>query len=131
MGFDGLSDDLLSRRVVGAAAKLDIGPKSQASPLTVRELRCLHAELELVDGELWDKVAAGAILFAVYSRARWTDLQHAEEVFVDQVDGSPYYLEARVLYHKTRRSNTWGGSAIWCLPKRDQRLCPLMCRSKP
>ena len=112
VGFDGLSDDLLSRRVVGAAAKLDIEPKSQASPLTVRELRCLHAELELVDGEFWDKVAAGAILFAVYSRARWTDLQHAEEVFVDEVDDSPYYLEARVLHHKTRRSNTWGGSAM-------------------
>ena len=52
------------------------------------------------------------MLMATYCRARWNDLQHPEELFLDEVFGAPFFLEARVVHHKTRRANTGAGSAM-------------------
>ena len=112
VGFDGISDELLSRRVLGASSSIAQGPSSQASPLLVVQLRCPHKIFEDLEEENWDRLAAGAILMAIYSRARWNDLQHAIELFLDEVFGVPFFLEARVTHHKTRRANTWAGTAM-------------------
>ena len=77
---------------------------AQAEPLKVDELKLLHNVLQT--GSTWDKVFAGAILFATYSRARWADLMHTDQIVVDRDDGQTIAsLEALTSTHKTMRSS--------------------------
>ena len=90
-----------SKRCHGSAQQKDFRPRKQASPFTVDELARLHLVLEK-DPELWNRVMAGAVLLAVYGRARWEDLEHAEELIVDRESGgTASYIEAGVGVHKT------------------------------
>ena len=76
---------------------------SQASPLQVAELQKLHEVLEL--GEPWGQVFAGAALFAVYARARWSDLMHCCDLILDRDrDGNVCFLEGHTMVHKTMRA---------------------------
>ena len=101
LGITGFADTCTSRRCRGVCMADKIRPVGQASPLSVKELEVLHKYL--ADGEdPWDAVAAGTILLAVYSRARWADLMHTEAWVIDvDESGSPAYLECRVQVHKT------------------------------
>ena len=104
LGVLQLEDICVSRRCRGAC-KDDLPVQVvQASALTVEELRRLHGRLASQE-DLWDSLAAGAILLAVYTRARWSDLMHTESWVIDyEEDGSIAYIECRVGVHKTMAS---------------------------
>jgi hypothetical protein len=104
LGVGALQTLVDSRRCLGAASQTKLGCPRQASPFTVAQLRRLHKVLR--DGtELWDQAMAGMILFCVYSRSRWSDAQHAEELKPDFDDaGQLQYLEVRTAVHKTARA---------------------------
>ena len=107
LGVSQLGAELLSKRVVGASKYQNLGPRRQASPFTVKELRVLHEILQSEAEDLWDRVMAGATLCAVYSRSRWSDLQHAESMEADPCQWDPVFLEFKVMDHKTKRANAW------------------------
>ena len=107
LGVSQLGAELLSKRVVGASKYQNSGPRRQASPFTVKELKVLHEILQSEAEDLWDRVMAGATLCAVYSRSRWSDLQHAESMEADPCQWDPVFLEFKVMDHKTKRANAW------------------------
>ena len=66
-----------------------------------------------------DKYLLGGILFAIFSRSRWSDLQFIDKMWLDQTEckGEPFgFLEARTKFHKTST-----GLA------RKRRYMPLVC----
>ena len=76
----------------------------QASPLTVEELFRIHQVLQ--EQCNWDSVFAGAVLFVVYSRARWADAMHSGELVPDRDDtGTTRFLEACATVHKTMHAS--------------------------
>ncbi|CAE7280308.1 NaCP60E [Symbiodinium sp. CCMP2592] len=90
-----------SKRCHGSAKQRDFKARVQASPFTVAELTKLHHILA-TDAELWNRLMAGALLFATYGRARWEDLSHAESITVDRGEnGEAAFIEAGVGVHKT------------------------------
>eukprot|EP00435_Cladocopium_sp_Y103_P048826 s883_g14.t1 len=92
-----------SRRCMGATMSDIPSTIKQASALKVDELRILHGTL--LSGEAWDKVFCGAILFATYARARWSDLMHCDQVLPDvDEEGVVQYLEGRTAVHKSMRA---------------------------
>ena len=103
MGVDELSECENSKRCKGAA-KQDV-PREvrQAAPLKVADVEKIHSILHTDNG--WNAMFCGAILMAIYSRARWGDLMRCESIIFDpDMDGSIHYVEARVGRHKTRHS---------------------------
>ena len=104
LGVGALQALIDSRRCLGAASQTKLGCPRQASPFTVAQLRKLHAVLR-EGSEPWDQAMAGMLLFCVYSRSRWSDAQHAEELKPDFDDaGKLQYLEVRTAVHKTARA---------------------------
>ena len=95
-----LRDAVTSKRLHGCTIADVPGGVTQASPLTVDELRKLHTILhERCD---WTAVFIGAVLFVVYSRARWADAMHSCSFVVDKDEqGVTRYLEASSAVHKT------------------------------
>eukprot|EP00435_Cladocopium_sp_Y103_P060835 s17_g22.t1 len=56
---------------------------------------------------VYDRYFIGCLLFACYSRARWSDLAHMQSFFYDTIEkeGTSYgYVEARTRVHKTSTS---------------------------
>eukprot|EP00438_Fugacium_kawagutii_P023003 Skav205111 [mRNA] locus=scaffold1864:7135:8145:+ [translate_table: standard] len=76
MGIDECDRMLQGRRCWGAATSDSVKEKSQASPLTVKELKILHSVLEH-DTDHWNRAFSGMVLFVTYSRARWSDAEEA------------------------------------------------------
>eukprot|EP00435_Cladocopium_sp_Y103_P051567 s3063_g16.t1 len=107
LGVCNLAQDLLSKRVVGASKFSAPGHRRQASPFTVAELVSLHTVLQDVHSDVWDRTMAGAALCAIYSRSRWGDLQHAEEMIADPDVWNPAFIEFTVREHKTKRAGAW------------------------
>ena len=92
-----------SRRCRGAIAARPVERGNQAAPLSCEDLKHLHDVLD--KGQPWDKVFAGACLFCVYARARWSDFVHATKIVADtDFAGKVCYLEAPVFVHKTMHS---------------------------
>lgn len=92
-----------SRRCMGTTTSDVPAVIKQAEPLRVDELKILHAKL--LQGEPWDKVFAGSILFAVYARARWADLMHVDHIVIDKDQEMVVrFLEGHTSTHKTMRS---------------------------
>ena len=90
-----------SKRCHGVISAGPLGKANQAEPLTVANLERLHAILEGT-GDAWDKLASGAFLFCVYSRARWSDFIHGSQVKLDRFsDGRISYVEMDIAIHKT------------------------------
>ena len=103
IGLKELAHLTSSKRCVGAVGVRNSGPKRQASPFKVEEVRTLHAVLHDPDEETWTRALAGTVLFAIYSRSRWSDLQHAESLHVDMDShGKPAYVELQISSHKCR-----------------------------
>ena len=103
MGVDELTDCTNSKRCKGAA-KQDV-PREvrQAAPLKVSDVEKIHNILHTDNG--WNAMFCGALLMAIYSRARWGDLMRCESIIFDpDMDGSICYVEARVGRRKTRHS---------------------------
>ena len=99
--IDELHKSISSKRCHGVISAGPLGKASQADPLTVANLERLHAILE-GSGDAWDKLASGAFLFCVYSRARWSDFIHGGQVKLDRFsDGRISYVEMDATIHKT------------------------------
>eukprot|EP00435_Cladocopium_sp_Y103_P059351 s1613_g21.t1 len=95
---------LLQGRVLRALSTRD--PTQQARALTVEEVRALEDMVANASNVL-DKYFAGCMLFALYSRARWSDLASMQSLFYDVVDtheGPFGFIEARTRIHKTSNS---------------------------
>ncbi|CAE7839749.1 NaCP60E [Symbiodinium sp. CCMP2592] len=87
-------------------------PRVQASPFAVEELSKLHRIL-FEDPEPWNQLMAGSLLFCVYSRARWEDLEHADRLIIDRADdGMAAYIEASVGVHKTMGAKIMKGQLL-------------------
>ena len=78
--------------------------RKQARPLTVSEVIYLESVLRNSSIDLVDRFAAGAFLFALFGRCRWSDLRHVNNFFLDtnEVDGRTIgYMEFTTFSHKT------------------------------
>ena len=54
-----------------------------------------------------DAYMLGAIIFAILSRSRWSDLKHIHQIWIERTEyeGGLYgFVEARTKYHKTATS---------------------------
>ena len=103
LSMDELEDAIKSRRCSGATRANVPSPVLQAAALTVDELKRLHSTL--LEGEVWDRIFAGSILFAIYSRARWADLMHCDQVLLDRDDNDILrFVEGHTATHKTMRA---------------------------
>ena len=92
-----------SKRCKGVGVRVANGPTRQADPLTVSESIALHRCLEH-DEESWNKLAAGSFLLAVYSRSRWSDLQHTEKLTPDFLRDVAVYLNGTIYDFKTAQT---------------------------
>ena len=75
-------------------------PTEQARPLTVAEVLRLEVMLDTVR----NKYFIGCILYAIYSRSRWSDMANIHHFFFDVIDTNdgPFgFVEARTRIHKT------------------------------
>ena len=101
-----LRDVVASKRLHGCAIPAVPSCVVQAAPLTVEELTRLHEVLhEQCD---WNAVFAGAVLFVVYSRARWADAMHSCSLLQDKDEaGTTRYLEAESAVHKTMHASMY------------------------
>ena len=92
---------IVSKRCYGAISGGPVNRANQAAPLSVRDLVCLHETLESSE-DIWDCMMAGAALFCIYSRARWSDFVHCGKLKLDRFsDGTVAYVDADVAIHKT------------------------------
>lgn len=77
-----------------------------ARPLSVSEVARLEFAMEKPMDNI-DKYMIGCILFAIYSRSRWSDLKFVDELWLDKQlykDLPIGYVESRTKYHKTATS---------------------------
>jgi len=78
--------------------------RKQARPLTVSEVIYLESVLRNPSIDLVDRFAAGAFLFALFGRCRWSVLRRVSNFFLDtnEVDGRTIgYMEVTTFSHKT------------------------------
>ena len=86
-----------SRRIAGICQSRAIArpPKKQADSLTLNAIRILE-RATCQAAHVYDRLCFGTFLIALYSRARWNDLQHASSIEVDsptpefRYDGSSF-----------------------------------------
>ena len=104
MAVDELEPLTASARCKGACHGDILQEKVQASPLKVSELKRIHDLLYTCEDQ-WVCMFCGAVLMAVYCRARWGDLMRAVRVILDyDRDDTLQFLEARTGRHKTMRA---------------------------
>ena len=108
LGVKELDPFIGSKRCFGNALVSAPKEKRRAAPLLVEELTKLQRILE---GQLddshddWDRLFCGTVFMAVYSRSRWADLMHSENIFYDRdKEGHIVFVECAVGVHKTMRS---------------------------
>ena len=78
--------------------------RKQARPLTVSEVTFLESVVKDSSVDSFDRYAAGAFLFALFGRCRWSDLRHVSHFFLDvnTIDGKTIgYMEFATFSHKT------------------------------
>ena len=98
----------MSKRCLGSAGKRNEGPRKQASPFRLDEMRTLHEVLHDVSEDTWTRVFVGTVLMAIYSRSRWSDLQHAESLDLDiNFFGEISYVELKITNHKCQESTAF------------------------
>ena len=102
LGVSGLERAISSRRCLGAAKSDFPRDRKQAVPLTVEQLKILHAKLQNQGEDVWNRLFAGAVLCVVYARSRWGDAQHACRWALDfDSSGAVAFLEISVANHKS------------------------------
>ena len=108
MGLPFHADILADRRLQGRAKRLagERPEATQQTPLTVEAVAKLE---KLVAGRLLctvDTYVLGGLLFALFSRSRWSDLKQIRSIWIDFDDDDCVsgFVEARTREHKT--SNT-------------------------
>ena len=109
--IDGAEACILSRRILGSA-ELQLAMKSptkQARPLTVAEVKKLHAVTTDQSASLQQRVLAAHLLLMLYTRSRTSDLAHVHEVLHDvsvksSSSGAPDFIQISTKYHKAAKS---------------------------
>ena len=87
----------------------------QARPLTVKEVESLEHFLNNPDLDATDRFAAGAFLFCLFGRCRWSDIRHVYAFRLDVVENQGLvkgYIEFRTRNHKTARLVARKGVAL-------------------
>ena len=105
LGLSGVEEVVGSARIVGAAFNCFVKkrPLRQRAPLTVAQVLAL--EDFVIDGhEGHDRVAAGAFLFVLFSRARFGDASYGEAFSLDLSPSGAGYIECKTSRCKTARS---------------------------
>ena len=105
IGVSEIESSCLSRRCKGICTTVHFSEPRQAPPLTVAQLEVLHDALEK-HADQWTRVFAGACLVCCYSRCRWSDVQHTEDIIWDQDHEGNLNLLHRAAHrgvHKTCR----------------------------
>ena len=85
-------------------ASLQRPGREQARPLTVREVSFLETCILDTKLDLFDRFAASSFLFAIYSRARWSDLRSLRsfDLDVSLQEGTPCgFMGFSTFLHKT------------------------------
>ena len=85
------------------STKVDYRP---ARPLKTAEVVMMEKGM-VGDVDPIDKYMLGAALFCLYSRSRWSDIQHLDSLWVDRTehDGEIFgFIETRTIHHKTATS---------------------------
>ena len=108
IGLPELMPLTLSKRCLGSVGKRNEGPKRQASPFKLVEILSLHEVLHDSSEGLWTRVFVGTVLMAIYSRSRWTDMQHAEHLELDvDMFGDVAFAELKITNHKCQESTAF------------------------
>lgn len=84
-------------------------PTKQARPLTVAEVKKLHAVTTDQSASLQQRVLAAHLLLMLYTRSRTSDLAHVHEVLHDvsvkaSSSGAPDFIQISTKYHKAAKS---------------------------
>ena len=111
-GIEGLSQRLLSKRCIGASRRVGETVLKQSDPFTVEQLAILHGVLHDRSALFWDRLVSGAALVAVYTRSRWMDMQHTDEVVMDPDPHDPVFVELKIKEFKTKKANAWRGGIM-------------------
>ena len=101
-----ISDDLL------------LDPQLKARPLKAQEVATLE-KMVLSKMDVVDKYMLGAVLFAIFSRSRWSELQFINRFWVDRNEFNVQFfgfLETETAFHKTATSL-----------KKKMRFLPVVC----
>ena len=111
-GIEGLSQKLLSKRCIGASRRVGETVLKQSDPFTVGQLAILHGVLHDSTALFGDRLVRGAALVAVYTRSRWMDMQHIDEVVMDPDPKDPVFVKLKIREFKTRNANAWRGGIM-------------------
>ena len=104
---------------MGAVGTKNSGPKRQAHPFKVAEVMALHSALHDTFEDPWTRVFAGTVLFAIYSRSRWMDMQHAEFMEVDSdMTGAVAFVELHISVHKCQESTAFRNTFLTAVSPR-------------
>ena len=107
LGFDVDLADLEDPWLKGVQRQLQAArpPRKQARPLACREVLILEEALANPSLVLQDRMACGVMLFAIYSRARASDLASLCSLEVDPgAEPGTGYIEAATFKHKSRQA---------------------------
>ena len=102
-------DELLSDPQLRGRAQRLMAEKETykpARPLKVSELKSLERAMQDSQNPV-DVYMLGAVVFAVLSRSRWSDLKYIDQIWLEKVEynGEIYgFVEARTKHHKTATS---------------------------
>lgn len=110
---------LQDRQILGRVQRLRVtGDYTPARDMLTCEVAMMERAMVTLS-DPWDKYLLGCLLFALYSRSRWSDLQHLHNMWVErhEMEGAVFgFVEARTKFHKT-------GSAM----EKKLRFMPLVC----
>ena len=105
MGFDKALECASSRRIAGQA-QIQLSaraPARQARPLTVNEVKALHAIADGTEYSATDRCVASNLLLALYGRCRVSDVNFIHEILHD-LSGGTGFIEVSTRCHKGARS---------------------------
>ena len=112
LGVESLETVVKSRRCRGSSRSHAQNARKPASPLTVLELQTLR-DAAMSNEDAWNRMFAATCLLAVYARARWSDLMHGFEVFLDRdEDGNLAFVEVSVAVHKIMNSSNFRNTVL-------------------
>ena len=96
-----IEDPVLSGRVRRMDAARDT--VKQSRPLTLTEVKFIE-EFMMSDMNIYDRYIAGCVLFAIYSRSRWSDLAFLSDLALDTTEtelGRVGFVEGSTRFQKT------------------------------
>ena len=106
LDMDGVAESM-SARVRGKASQV-FAQKSEWRPaplLTVQEVRLIHNFMDNLRNSLLERIFAAHVLFAIYSRSRWSDLRCVKQIIFDWGRDDRGYIEVLTVHHKSTRTS--------------------------